>query len=147
MKKKPNHGKLVDLAIQETSSARAAFDLAHRARRLLERAAETASRDRWDEIGASPHKALSNPEAAFAAACAGEAIECPVVGEAAVYAALLDAVDTAHIVADRLYDRFLATQRTEQPVPIEGVNRIGAPLAPGCSRGFCPGSSDEDFAS
>jgi len=127
---------------------RRAFDLAHRARRLLEATAETAARDRWTELAAPSGPAPKAPEALFAALCAGAAIRYPVDGEAAVYAALLDAIDTARRVSDRLYNDWLGTQRTERPLPVpRGVNRLSVTLAAGCSRANCHAHSDEENAS
>lgn len=131
----------------EEFHARRAFDLAHRARRLLELAAETASRDRWDEL-TRPEREPRDPCARFANACASASIKYPVTGEATVYAALLDAVDTAHIAADELYKAWLATQPRRDPLPVPdgGTNRLGGPLAPGCAR-VSFGSSDDDMSS
>lgn len=128
--------------------ARAAHDLVHRARRLLELAAETASRNRWSVLEQANGTA-ETPEAQYAAACAAAVVQYPVHGEAKVYAALLNAVDAAHAVADKLYDRWKETQRTADPAPPPepGVNRIGGPLAPGCSRAIFHGCSDEEMSS
>jgi hypothetical protein len=133
----------------KAAHARRAFNLAHRARRLLELAAETASRDRWDELLAPHGPPPKELEACFAAACAKAAIKYPARGEAKVYAALLDAVDTARIVADRLYQRWLETQREKSPLPEPepGVVKIGAPLATGCRVVQSLGNSDEENAS
>lgn len=127
---------------------RRAFDLAHRARRLLEVTAETASRERWDELQAPQGTPPSAPEARFATLCAASVIRYPPYGEAAVYAALLDAVDVARRVADQLHREWLATQRTENPLPVpRGVNRLSVALADGCSRADCRGPSGEENAS
>ncbi len=128
---------------------RRAFDLAHRARRLLELAAETASRDRWGELLAPHGPQPKAPEAIFATACAQRTIKYPVYGEAKVYAALLDAVDAARIIADRLYQRWLETQRERPPLPEPepGVVKIGIPLATGCRVVKSLGNSDEENAS
>lgn len=133
---------LIDLAYRMTSAditskeehARRAFELAHHARRLLERAAETASRDRWPILERSGYQ----PEtqiARYAQRCANAVIKYPVHGEARVYAALLDAVDKALLLSEALYKDWLATQPRVEPLPeASGVNRLGAPLAPGCAR-------------
>lgn len=134
---KPDFAKLRELARSETKNARQAFELAHHARRLLEAAADTAARDRWAELVSSGAR-MGYDVARYAAACASASIKYPVQGEAKVYAALLDAVDTAHVVSDQLYDAWLQTQPREAPLPVpEGTNRLGAPLAPGCTRSFC----------
>jgi len=147
--KRPSHKKLIALARElAPANPRAAFDLAHRARRLLELAAETASRNRWDRLE-TPRERLTQPDAIFAAECANAVIRYPVAGEAAVYAALLDAVDVAHAVSDMLYQDWLATQRTDEPLPLppRGVNRLGGPMAAGCSRAVPAGSSDDEISS
>lgn len=122
--------------------ARSAFELAHRARRLLELAAATASRDRWREL-VKPEGRINDNDAQFALDCSLASIKYPVVGEAKVYAALLDAVDTAKLVSDALYQRWLETQRTEKPAPDpQGVRRIGGPIAEGCQWPSCARSDD-----
>lgn len=152
---KPNLNKLQQLARQMTVRpegdkgfhARRAFDLAHRARRLLESAAEAASRDRWNELE-RPAKQPKENVARFATACAEACIKYPITGEAKVYAALLDAVDTATLVADELYKAWLKTQPRSKPLPVPdgGVNRLGGPMAPGCAR-VSFDQSDDDLSS
>lgn len=140
---------LVTLALSLAGpSPRRAFELAHRARRLLEIAAETASRNRWVTLDAPTGSVPRELEARFATECAA-VIKYPVTGEAKVYAALLDAVDTARLVSDQLYEKWLDTQREVQPLPEPepGINRIGAPLAPGCRVVEKLGDSDEEIAS
>ncbi len=129
----------------EAGHARRAFDLAHRAFRRLELAAEAASRDRWDMLQRPQGRPPSAGEDVFAAEIARAVIRYPVHGEAAVYAALLDAVDLAHLLDEQLYRAWLETERTDPPanMPAEPVNRLGAPLAPGCSRRECCASGDE----
>lgn len=146
---KPNLTSLATLARSSTDSPRAAWDLAHRARRVLEIAAETASRNRWTVLDAPTGPAPKEPDAVFAAACAAAVIEYPVQGEARVYAALLDAVDAAQAVSERLYQAWLVSQPRDKPLPLPelGVNRIGGPLAAGCSRGVCRAGSDEENTS
>lgn len=146
---KLNLANLATLARSSTDSPRAAFDLAHRARRVLEIAAETASRNRWTVLDAPTGPAPKEPEAVFAAACAAAVIQYPVQGEARVYAALLDAVDAAQAVSERLYQAWLVSQPRDKPLPLPelGVNRIGGPLAAGCSRGVSAGSGDDEISS
>jgi len=85
--------------------------LAHQARRMLENAAETASRNRWSVFEAPTGPAPESPVAQFATACSVAAITYPVHGEAKVYAAILDAVDAATAVAERLYQDALDYSR------------------------------------
>lgn len=130
----------------DTLPARA-FHLAHRARRMLENAADTAARNRWSVLVQPEGPAPRDPIARAAVTLAQAAIKYPAHGEAAVYAAMLDAVDAAVVVSDRLHQDLLATQRTQTPVEVEpGVNRLGGPMASGCRR-VCLGASDEDFSS
>lgn len=129
--------------------ARRAFDLAHRARRLLEVVAETASRNRISALPVPRGPLPVRPDARFAATCAMAVIRYPVVGEAKVYASVLDAVDAAALVSDRLYQAWLAQVRDAEPLPEPepGISVIGGPLAPGCSwRDKCD-LSDEDSSS
>ncbi len=132
----------------QAAAKRRAFDLAHRAFRCLELAAETASRDRWSMMVGPKGPVPRDPERKFAADIAAAAMTYPVRGEAKVYAALLGAVDLAHSLSERLYREWVETQRTSGPVPPpeRGVNRTGAPLAPGCSRRESCGNSDEEDA-
>lgn len=132
----------------DAGSRRRAFDLAHRVFRLMELAAETASRERWSML-TGPGRFAGTRHEFYAARVASSAINYPVHGEAAVYAALLDAVDLAHALSEQLYAEWLKTQRKCAPAPLPepGVNKIGAPLAPGCTRRECCAGSDELSAS
>lgn len=153
----PDLEKLITLAGSATATGpagraahtRRAFELAHRARRLLEIAAETASRNRWNELNTPQGAAPKEPEARFAAACAAAVIKYPVYGEPKVYAALLDAVDCARLVSERLYHAWVDTQREVDPLPEPepGVVHIAVPLAPGCSRVESLETPDEENAS
>ena len=135
---------MLNLAYEMTSAevaskeehARRAFELAHRARRLLESAAETASRNRWPMLERSKYRP-ERLDARYAQRVADELLKAryPVRGEAQVYAALLDAVDRLVEVSEALYHEWLGTQPREAPLPVpEGTNRLGGPMAPGCSR-------------
>lgn len=131
---------LVSLALRMTREgegglaghARRAFDLAHRARRLCEAAAEAASRDRWTSLDA-PGQPLSEPAARLAHACANTVIKYPVRTEAGVYAALLDAADCAYSVSECLYNAWLRIQPKVAASNKPGCSRdrLGSPPAPG----------------
>lgn len=134
---------LVTQAYQMTSAditskeehARRAFELAHRARRLLENAADTASRNRWPVLERSGYRPDTRI-AQFAQRVANTVIKYPVHGEPKVYAALLDAIDRALIVSQMLYSDWLETQRDACQVSSyrDYVNRLGEPMAEGCVR-------------
>ena len=129
----------------QAAAKRRAFDLAHRAFRCLELAAETASRDRWSMMGGPSGPAPREPHRRFAADISVAAISYPVNGEAKVYAALLDSVDLAHALSEQLYREWIETQRTSGPLPVpeHGTNRLGEAMAPGCSRRECCADNDE----
>ncbi len=130
----------------ESAAKRRAFDLAHRAFRCLELAAETASRERWALMVGPSGPAPQDMPRRFAADIATASINYPVHGEAKVYAALLGAVDLAHALSERLYREWVDTQRTSDPAPLpeRGVNRLGDAMAPGCSRREPYGNTDEE---
>lgn len=132
--------------VDPAARARRAFDLAHRARRLLEVVAETASRNRLSALPVPKGALPVRPDARFAAICCMKVIKYPVTGEAKVYAAVLDAVDAAALVSDRLYQAWLAQVRDAEPLPEPepGISVIGGPLAPGCSWRETYANDDED---
>lgn len=138
---------LIDLAYQMTSAevaskeehARRAFELAHRARRLLENAADTASRNRWpilERSGQRPETRIAQ----YAQRVANATIKYPVHGEPKVYAALLDAIDRALLLSEQIYNDWLATQRDTCQVSSyrDYINRLGEPMAEGCTRAEPP---------
>lgn len=90
----------------KVDAARRAFLLAHRARRLLENAAEQASRSRWTALESPGRESRADIER-YAQTVASSVIQYPVRGEAKVYAAMLDAVDRATSVAGTLYRAWL----------------------------------------
>lgn len=161
-KKTPNTQRLYTLAAElsagpgdPTYIRRRTFELAHRAHRRLELVAETASRGRWallaEHRDMPRHSAMDTipGEMHFAFEIAREAFDYPVRGEAAVYAALLDAVDLAASVSEQLYQQWLKHIRDSKPLPLPepGINKIGAPLASGCCRRESCVQSDEDLSS
>jgi len=99
------------LASQANSNAATlphrAFTIAHQAKRMLENAAETASRLRWSVLEEPTGPAPEHAVAQLATACGLAAITYPVHGEAKVYAALLDAVDAASRMSEGLYQDLL----------------------------------------
>lgn len=143
MNKEPNAAeaqRLADLAGNMTTAgeggvaghARRAFELAHRARRLCEQAAEHASRNRWTVLQV-PAAVPIDPIQRFAQECAAVVIQYPKHGEAAVYAALLSAADCAREVSDKLYEVWLGTQPKQPPSTTPGpVTKLGGAMAPGC---------------
>jgi hypothetical protein len=128
------HRMITDAATRE-SHARQAWNLAHRARRVLELAAETASRDRWTQLDApAPGTKGRDKEETFAAACMAACTKYPVSGEPAVYAALLNGVDQAIEVSESLYLAWLDTQERGAPAHLTGERKIGGAPAPGAHR-------------
>lgn len=130
---------LIELARSMTADggveghARRAFELAHRAWRVCETAAEHASRTRWALLQA-PGIRPADPVQRFAYECAVVRIHYPVLGEAAVYAAMLGAADCAHLVAVETYKAWLDMQPKAPPIVQDGNpgDRIAPPLAEGC---------------
>ena len=98
--------RLIGKSTDKKTHARHMFDLAFRARRLLENAAETASRDRWDSLVSSNNPPASR-EGHLAVLIGRTVIEYPVVGQPAVYAALLAAADRAVELSESLYRDWL----------------------------------------
>lgn len=135
---------LLNLAYEMTSAdvtsraehARRAFELAHHARRLIENAAEVASRNRWPILEQSKYRP-ERRDARYAQRVADAMLKdrYPVRGEPVVYAALLDVVDRLVQLSAQLYAEWLETQPRVEPLPVpEGANRLGEPMAPGCAR-------------
>lgn len=103
-----------------------AWALAWRAVRFLERAVETARRARLDAL--DPHATIGDgdPVKFVAARCVQLAMPKPVAGEAAVVAALENAVDEARAVAGVLYADYVSHHEKASEAVRQNPRRLAA---------------------
>jgi hypothetical protein len=103
-----------------------AWALSWRVVRFLERAVETARRARVDSL--DPHATVADGDSVkfLAARCVQIAVPKPVLGEAAVAAALENAVDVARGVAAKLYADYIERHEKASEAVLRDPRRLAA---------------------
>lgn len=103
-----------------------AWALSWRVVRFLERAEETARRNRLESLDPRSAAPVGDPINFLAALCIKQAVPAPTLGEAATVAGIARAVDLARTAADSLYRVHVARHPKAPPEVLNDPRRLEA---------------------